>query len=242
MPIINGVWFADPTRSNVEALTTSFKAEHLGDFNSGPQIYSPSCNMPPTINFSSPVFEHDGDFNLKLTGIDDPNLTCTVRELFTLRGHPTKEEMNDKSQQVDLDFEDLEESSDEINPFESHRIYIASHDWTPPLDEARSLATRLPPRLSNAPTLNTTAPFLAPQSTLAPRNLSSDFRAAQDDNIQLKTLLNTMRALAEHGSPLAKVIEQAKDLADKTKQCIDAKAAQSRSQSRGQNPHPEGSN
>ena len=68
MPIINGVWYAAPTRSDVEVLPTSAKYEILSYHNSGPQIYSPSHNMPPTIHFGSLVFEYDGDFNLKLTG------------------------------------------------------------------------------------------------------------------------------------------------------------------------------
>jgi hypothetical protein len=59
MPIVNRVWFADPTHSNVEAFIDSAKSEILGDYYSGPQIYSPSHNMPPTINFGSLVFEHD---------------------------------------------------------------------------------------------------------------------------------------------------------------------------------------
>jgi hypothetical protein len=48
-----------------------------------------------------------------------------------------------------------------------------------------------------------------------------------------------MGALAEEGTPLAKIIEQAQDLANQTKQCMDAKATKSRSQSRGRNPPPE---
>ena len=73
-------------------------------------------------------------------------------------------------------------------------------------------------------------------SALAARNLDFDFRAVQEDNIQIRMLLNTMGALADDGSPLATVIKQAMDLIDQAKQRIDAKAdAPSRSQSRGQN-------
>ena len=159
--------------------------------------------MPPTIHFGSLVFEHDGDFNLKLMGIDDPDLTHTGREVFAYWTHPTKKEKNDKTTQLDLDFEDL---NTELDPFKSRRVYMACRDQTP-ADEAGSLATRPPPRLSNAPTLNIVAPHALTQSTLAPRNLSSDFRAAQEDNIQLRTLLGTMGALVEEGTPLAKIIE-----------------------------------
>ena len=73
--------------------------------------------MPPTIHFKSLVFNHDRDFNLKWTGIDDPYLTRAGREVFSSWGYPTEEEMNDKDAQLDLDFED---SQDEIDPFESH--------------------------------------------------------------------------------------------------------------------------
>ena len=38
-------------------------------------------------------------------------------------------------------------------------------------------------------------------------------------------LLGTMGALAEEGTPLAKIIEKAQDLANQIKQRIDAKAA-----------------
>jgi len=83
MSIISVVWYADPMRSDIEALPTSAKSEILGDYHSGPQIYSPSRNMPPTIHFGSLVFEHEGDFNLKWTGIDAPDLTHAGQECFT---------------------------------------------------------------------------------------------------------------------------------------------------------------
>ena len=80
--------------------------------------------MPPTIHFGSLVFEHDGDFNLKCKGIDDPNLTRAGQEVFASWGHPIEEEKNDKTSQLDLDFED---SDRELDPFESRRLYMASH-------------------------------------------------------------------------------------------------------------------
>jgi hypothetical protein len=51
-----------------------------------------------------------------------------------------------------------------------------------------------------------------------------------------------MGALAEEGTPLTKIIERAQHLVDQAKQRIDARAAKSRSQSRGRNPPPERSN
>ena len=138
MPIINRVWHPTSTRFDIKVLPTSAKSKIFGDYYLGPQIYSPSRNMPPTIHFESLVFEHDGDFNLKWTGIDDPDLTHTGWEVFTSWAQPTEEEKNDKTAQLDLDFED---SQDEIDPFESRRIYMASHDQTP-VDEAGSSATR----------------------------------------------------------------------------------------------------
>jgi hypothetical protein len=59
MLIISGVWYTDPMQSDIEVLPTSVKFEILGDYHSGPQIYSTSRNMPPTIHFGSLVFEHD---------------------------------------------------------------------------------------------------------------------------------------------------------------------------------------
>jgi hypothetical protein len=79
--------------------------------------------MPPTIHFGSLVFEHDSDFNVKWIGIDDPDLTRAGRAVFTSWGHPTEEEKNDKTAQLDLDFED---SGSELDPFESRRLYMAS--------------------------------------------------------------------------------------------------------------------
>ena len=130
MSIINGVWYAAPMHSDVEVLHTSAKSEILGNYYSGPQIYSPSHNMPPTIHFGSLVFKHNGDFNLKWTGIDDPNLTHADQEVFASWGYPTEEEKNDKTAQLDLNFED---SNSELDPFESHRLYMASRAQTPPM-------------------------------------------------------------------------------------------------------------
>jgi hypothetical protein len=83
MLIINGVWYANPTRSNIEASPTSAKFEIMGDYHSGPKIYSPSCNMPSTIHFVSQVFKHDGDFNLKWIGINGSDLTHVGCEVFS---------------------------------------------------------------------------------------------------------------------------------------------------------------
>jgi hypothetical protein len=149
MLIIARVWYAALMCPDVEVLPTSDKSEILGDCYSGPQIYSPSRNMTPTIHFGSLVFEHDSDFNLKCTGIDDPDLTRAGREVFTSWGHPTEQEKSDKTAQLDLDFED---SGSELDPFESRRLYMASCAQTP-TDEASSSVSRPPPCLSSAPTL-----------------------------------------------------------------------------------------
>jgi len=86
---------------------------------------------------------------------------------------------------------------------------MASHAQTP-TDEAGSSVSQPPLRLSSAPTLNTATPWAPTQSTLAPRNLSSDFWAAQEDNIQIRTLLGTMGALEDEGTPLAKSLSRLK--------------------------------
>ena len=62
--------------------------------------------MPPAIHFGSLLFEHDDDFNLKWMGIDDPDLTHAGHDVFTSWAHPTEEKMNDKTTQLNLDFED----------------------------------------------------------------------------------------------------------------------------------------
>jgi hypothetical protein len=84
------------------------------------------------------------------------------------------------------------------------------------------------------------------ESAMRLRNLNSDFRATQEDNIQIRTLLETMGALDQEGTPLATIIKQAQDLADQAKQRLNAKVAMpsksARSQSRNQNAHPERSN
>ena len=80
------------------------------------------------------------------------------------------------------------------------------------------------------------------ESTLRPRNLNFDLRAAQEDTIQIRMLLETMGALAQ-GMPLATIIKQAQDLANQAKQHLDAKTTTpsklARSQSCNRNAHPE---
>lgn len=51
--------------------------------------------MPSIIHFGSLVFEHDDDFNLRWTGIDDPDLTHAGRDVFNVWVHPTDEEKKD---------------------------------------------------------------------------------------------------------------------------------------------------
>jgi len=100
--------------------------------------------------------------------------------------------------------------------------------------------------LSNALMLNTVPPRTVTEFALCLRNLTSDFCAAQEGNIQIRTLRKTMGALAQEGTPFVIVIKQDQDLADQAKQRLDAKATapsrSARSQSRNRHAHPERSN
>ena len=75
MPIINKVWYPDLVRFDAAVAPSSVRSAIMGNYYSYLQINSPSRDMSPTIHFGSLVFEHDGDFNLKWMGIDDPDLT-----------------------------------------------------------------------------------------------------------------------------------------------------------------------
>jgi hypothetical protein len=216
----------------------------MSNYYSYSHINSPSHDVSLTIHFGSLVFEHQGDFNLKLTGIDDPDLTRTGCEVFTSFSQIPDDRTNSTAH-LDLDYDDSDEEV-EIDPYESHNVYMATWDNTQATTKAGSSASRPSPCLSNAPTLNTIPAQTMMESALRPRNLNSDFRATQEDNIQIRTLLETMGALAQEGTPLATVIKQAQDLVDQAKQRLDAKAAapskSARSQSRNRNAHPQRSN
>ena len=166
--------------------------------------------MSLTIHFGSLVFEHQGDFDLQLTGIYDPDLTRAGREVFTSFSH-IPEDLADSAARLDLDYDG---SDEEVDPYEGRNVYMATRDNMQAATQAGSLASRPPLRLSNAPRINTISPRAVTYSTLRPRNLNSDFRAAQEDNIQIRTLLGTMGALAQEGMPLATILKQEQDLAD----------------------------
>ena len=109
--------------------------------------------MSPTIHFGSLVFEHQGDFNLKLIGIDDPNLTHVGHKVFT-SFNQIHEDLADSAICLDLDYNGSDEKV-EIDPYESHKIYMATQDNTQAATEARLLASLPSHCLSNAPMLNT---------------------------------------------------------------------------------------
>ena len=130
--------------------------------------------MSLTIHFGSLVFEHQGDFNLRLTGIYDPDLTCASREVFTSFGH-IPEDLADSAARLDLDYDG---SDEEVDPYEARNVYMATRDNAQATTEAGSSASRPLPRLINAPTINTILPRAMTESTLRPRNLNSNFRVA----------------------------------------------------------------
>jgi hypothetical protein len=82
--MINDIWYVNPMHSDIAMAPSSVKSTIMGDFHSYSQAYSSSCDVSPTIHFGSLIFEHQGDFNLKLTRIEDPGLTRAGQEVFTL--------------------------------------------------------------------------------------------------------------------------------------------------------------
>ena len=126
MPIVKGVWYPDPTTSNVAIPPSSVRSEIIRDFHS----YSPIRQLsplyvPPSIHFGSLVFEHQGDFNLKLTRIEDPDLTRSGREVFTSWAQLPEGDLANQASKLNLDYEG---SDDEINPYESRRVYMVTRD------------------------------------------------------------------------------------------------------------------
>ena len=90
---------------------------------------------------------------MKLTGIDDLDLTHAGREVFTSFSQ-IPEDLADSTARLDLDYDGLEEEV-EIDPYETCKIYMATRDNTQATTKAGSSASQPLPRLSNAPTLNT---------------------------------------------------------------------------------------
>ena len=70
--------------------------------------------MSPTIHFRSLVFEHQGDFNLKLTGINGPNLIHAGCKVFTSFSQ-IPEDLADSAARLNLDYDGSDEEV-EIDP------------------------------------------------------------------------------------------------------------------------------
>jgi len=104
MPIIIKVWYSELTHSDIAVAPSSVKSAIMVNFYSYSQIYSPSRDVSPTIHFGSLVFEHHGDFDMKLTGIDDLDLTHAGREVFTSFGQ-IPEDIADSGARLDLDYD-----------------------------------------------------------------------------------------------------------------------------------------
>ena len=79
MTIINNVWYAKPTRSDVAAAPPVV----LGDLTKDFQIKVFLRDVPPTIYFGRLVFEHTGDLNFKVIGVKSLESLRTVREVAT---------------------------------------------------------------------------------------------------------------------------------------------------------------
>ena len=111
----------------------------MGNYYSYSQINSPSHDVSPTIHFGSLVFEHQGDFNLKLTGIDDPDLTRAGREVFTLFSQIPKD-LVDFAAHINLDY-DVSDEEAKIDLYEGRKIYMATRDNTQTTTGAGSSAS-----------------------------------------------------------------------------------------------------
>ena len=111
---------------------------------------------------------------MKLTGINDLDLTHASRKVFISFGLIPKDLANFAAR-LNLDYDG---SVKEVNPYESHRVYMATWDNAPTATSARSSATHQLPHLSNAPMLNTILAQIVTESSLCPRNLNSDFQVA----------------------------------------------------------------
>jgi hypothetical protein len=122
MPIINKVWYPDPACSDAAVAPFSLRSAIMGNYYSYSHINYPSHDVSPTIHFGNLVFEHQGDFNLQLTGIYDPDLTCAGREVFTSFSHIPKD-LADSATRLDLDYNG---SDEEVDPYEGRNVYMAT--------------------------------------------------------------------------------------------------------------------
>jgi hypothetical protein len=111
----------------------------MGNYYSYLQINSPSRDVSLTIHFRSLVFEHQGNFNLKLIGIDDPDLTHAGHEIFTSFSQ-IQEDLADSIARLDLDY-DGSDKEVEIDPYGSRKIYMATWDNTQAATKAGSSAS-----------------------------------------------------------------------------------------------------
>ena len=176
MPIINKVWYPDPARSDAAVAPSSVKSAIMGNYYSYSQINSPSHDVSPTIHFGSLVFEHQGDFDLQLIGLYDPDLTRSGREVLASFSQ-IPEDLADSVARLDLDYDGSDEQV-EVDPYKSRKIYMAMQDNAQATTEAGSSAPRPLPHLSNALMLNTILTQTVTKYALCPRNLNSDFHVA----------------------------------------------------------------
>lgn len=122
MQIKNKVWYPDLVCSEAAVSPSLGRSAIMGNYYSYSKINSPSLEVSPTIHFRSLVFKHQGDFDLQLIGIYDPNLTRASREVFTSYSHVPKD-LADSTSRLDLDYGG---SDEEIDPYEGHKIYMAT--------------------------------------------------------------------------------------------------------------------
>ena len=76
---------------------------------------------------------------MKLTGIDDPDLTHAGCKVFTSFSQ-IPEDLADSAARLDLDY-DGSDKEVEIDPYKSRKIYMATRDNMQAATEARSSAS-----------------------------------------------------------------------------------------------------
>jgi len=107
MTVINNVWYAKPTCSNVTAAPPVV----MGDLNLDYQIKAFLHDVPPTVCFGRLVFEHTGDLNFKLIEIKNPKSLRTVKEVITPFGQSLQINL---AVQITAPNSKNEESGDEV--------------------------------------------------------------------------------------------------------------------------------
>ena len=169
------------------------------------------CASAPTIHFGSLVFGYSDANNLGLIGILNPDRSD--REIFALIQQ--QEEPREGEDKLSLDFEgySIGESSDDIEEVTTDRriMMAGTRQADGELSPAHSSAQYVRP----GATLSS-LPDTRGHQQIAPRDLRTDFQAVADDAMQVKSLLETVKAAIARDSPMTNVLDRAIEIADGT--------------------------